>query len=621
MIIYDEEVYPNLFLTNVLNEQTEEHMSFVCSEDRNDWPLLRQWMHHWCDTRVRMCGFNNDGYDYPILHKLLTFDLSELSGLQIAELAYRFSTDIIETPWNDRFRHKVWATDQVVRQTDLYLLNHFDNPARATGLKQLEFNLHMMNVQELPFHPGTVLNAEERAITVDYCWNDIRATKAFKDDCQKAIDFREHLSHEYKQDFSNASDAKIGSSIIVKRLEDEGIPCYEYVNKKRKPRQTKRGVIHLRDVIFPYVSFSTPEFQQFLTHLQTVSIKDTRKAPEMDGLNVVLSGFQFDFGTGGIHGSIDSELVESTDDRMILDIDVTSFYPSLAIVNRLYPEHLGEQFCDIYEAIKQERVGYAKGTPQNAALKIALNATYGNSNNQYSPLMDPKFTMAITINGQLLLCMLAEALITRLPGLRMLQANTDGITVEFDRTDEQQVRELCDQWCQYTKLDLEFVEYQVMAIRDVNNYLAVSTDGKVKRKGAYDWDKEHHQDQSFLVVPKVVEKVLVENVPIGETLRNWPDIFDFMGRTKVPKSGRLMVSNDSEEWQEQNVTRYYVTTDGVTLTKILPPLKGKTEERKFAIQKGRKVAIANNLWRADWLGLIDYDYYQNEVEKLVLGLG
>jgi hypothetical protein len=45
-------------------------------------------------------------------------------------------------------------------------------------------------------------------------------------------------------------------------------------------------------------------------------------------LNVVLNGFQFDFGTGGIHGSIEPCTVKSDDDYLIVDWDVNGGAPA-----------------------------------------------------------------------------------------------------------------------------------------------------------------------------------------------------------------------------------------------------------------------------------------------------
>ena len=195
------------------------------------------------------------------------------------------------------------------------------------------------------------------------------------------------------------------------------------VDGRKKPRQMIRNSVALRDVISNRVVFEHPEFQRVKSWLESQVLgpkQDPRAAPgeiETKGifsdLSATIDGFQYDFGTGGIHGSLHSTVVHEDDEWEIWDWDVASYYPNIAISNRFYPEHLSENFCDIYETVYQMRKGHAKGTAENAMLKLALNGVYGDSNNKHSPFFDPQYTMAITINGQLLLCMLAEWLTRR----------------------------------------------------------------------------------------------------------------------------------------------------------------------------------------------------------------
>jgi DNA polymerase elongation subunit (family B) len=324
---------------------------------------------------------------------------------------------------------------------------------------------------------------------------------------------------------------------------------------------------------------------------------------------------EFVFGTGGIHGSITNQIVESDEDGVIVDLDVSSFYPNLSIVNKFRPEHSEETFCTIYQFLYEQRKGYAKGSTENAMLKLALNGTYGDSNNKYSVFYDPLFTMSITLNGQLLLCLLAEMLLD-IDGLQLIQVNTDGITIKVSRWAKDKVEKIRHYWEAVTRLELEEAIYTKMAIRDVNNYLAIKEDGSIKRRGSYEYKKEWHQDASFLVIPKVVEKVLVEGANIRETVESWPDMMDFMGRTKVPRSSKLMFDNE----QIQNTTRYYIAKGGGELVKMMPPetKKGKTEWRSFQVQLGWKVCVCNDI--KDAILPVDYEYYIEEVEKLTLRL-
>ena len=153
-----------------------------------------------------------------------------------------------------------------------------------------------------------------------------------------------------------------------------------------------------------------------------------------------------------------------------------SFYPNMAISNRIYPEHLGEEFCDGYKSFYDERGNYAKGTGENLAIKLGLNATYGNSNNEYSPFYDPKYTMSITVGGQLSLCMLIERLIT-VCNVNVIQCNTDGFTVKIHKSKIELMKEHVKRWEKVTGLIMEDSHYSKMHIADVNSYIAIVKEG------------------------------------------------------------------------------------------------------------------------------------------------
>lgn len=139
--------------------------------------------------------------------------------------------------------------------------------------------------------------------------------------------------------------------------------------------------------------------------------------------------------------------------------------------------------------------------------------------------------------------------------------------------------------------------------------------GKLKRKGQFEYDLDWSQNHSALVVPKVAEKVLIEDAPIRETVENWPDLMDFMLRTKVPRTSHLLWGDE----KVQNTTRYIVTKDGKPLTKVMPPLKGKTEWRRIGVESGWNVQVCNDLKDAADV-VVNYDYYIQAIEKITLGL-
>jgi len=615
LYVYDCEVFPNVFTVTIQRPSDAALWRFEISQRVNQGVEFFQLLTAIKESAGRMVGFNNVGFDYPVIHELI------IKGGHITAYELYLKCDEIING-DDRFGSMVWESDWYVPQIDLFKIHHFDNMARSTSLKMLEFNMQSENIQDLPFPPGTELTNEEIDVLIPYNDHDVFETVKFLAETIPMLEFRDQLSAKYGRNFTNHNDGKIGSDYFITELERLGIPCYHRLNGKREPRQTLRPTIPLNDVILPWIQFERPEFQRVLNWLRAQTITETKGV--FKELSATINGFQYDFGTGGIHGSVDSQIVISDDEFALIDIDVKSFYPNLAIANRFYPAHLGESFCDIYEDVYNQRKAFAKGTMQNAALKYALNVPYGQSNSKFSPLYDPAYTMAITINGQLLLCLLAEWLLT-IPQLTMIQVNTDGLTVRVPRHQADSVMFIAQCWEQQTGLELERADYSRMMIRDVNKYIAEYEDGKLKRKGAYGYgdDLGWHQNHGSQIIAIAAEAALVHGVPIAETVRNHTDMMDFMRRTKVPRSSRLMLEYaDGRTDQQQNITRYYVSNGGGSLMKIMPPTPAQVKkdpaapERRIGVDVGWTVTPCNNLNGMTEPDL-NHDYYITQAEKLV----
>jgi hypothetical protein len=610
--VYDTEEFPNVFTIAFEHVEAPITLMFEISDQRNESREIIEFLQYLKDTGARMIGFNNIGWDYPILHTLIRMGKSDAATL------YNKAQAIINSQDDDsRWMHRVKLSDQFVEQIDLYLINHFDNRARATSLKVLEFNMRSDSIEDLPFPVGTVLTREQIEVLKQYNKHDVAQTKAFYYHTLDMIHFREELTRKYARDFMNHNDTKIGKDYFTMKLEEAGVACYDFGPNGRTPRQTKRPVIHLKDAILPWINFEHPEFNRVMNWLKAQTITETKGV--FTDLTATVNGFTFVFGLGGIHGSVESEVIESDGEYAIVDLDVTSYYPNLAITNGFHPAHLGKEFVSIYKHLFEQRKQYPKKSAESAMLKLALNGVYGDSNNQFSVFYDPLFTMSITLNGQLLLCLLAEGLM-HIPGLRLIQVNTDGLTVRVPRANKMLVDLARAAWQTRTGLNLEEAVYKAMMIRDVNSYIGVFEDGSTKRKGAYEYKVGWHQNAGGLVVPKVAEKVLVDGAPIRETVEQWPEIMDFMLRTKVPRSSHLAIEWDGQQPQKiQNITRYYIAEGGGRLFKYMPPLKGKTEWRKIGVESGWGVQVCNDINDAGKLP-VDFDYYVREVEKLCLGL-
>lgn len=336
-------------------------------------------------------------------------------------------------------------------------------------------------------------------------------------------------------------------------------------------------------------------------------------------LNVVINGFRYDFGVGGIHGAKQG-IHRSTDKRKLRTLDVASYYPNMAIANKVHPEHLGMTFCKVYKDLYEERKRHDKKSAANAALKLALNGVYGDSNNEFSPLYDPTYTMSITIGGQLSLCMLMGALVDYCDA-EIIMCNTDGFEYYVDIDKIEKADSLVKKWEEVTGLEMEGDTYDVMYVRDVNNYVSITESGKVKTKGAYEvlpykelgWHKNH----SAMVIPMAVLKELMNECSVESFIYSHKDTYDFCLRTKVNRSSKLYLCfEDGTEIQQQNICRYYPSTKGGKLIKLMPPLEQGEEWRRLGIDTEYVVKTCNDMKEFDWDDL-DYSYYVQEAKKLI----
>lgn len=147
---------------------------------------------------------------------------------------------------------------------------------------------------------------------------------------------------------------------------------------------------------------------------------------------------------------------------------------------------------------------------------------------------------------------------------------------------------------------------------------------KVKLKGAYVADDlGWHQNHSAKVIQKAAAAQMLEGIPVEEFIRNHKNKYDFLLRTKVPRSSSLVLvtpldeeETEFEETKLQNICRYYITEKGGKLIKIMPPLEGSTDFRRLGIDVLWNVKPCNNIEDFKWD--VNYDYYISEAKKLVI---
>lgn len=675
--VYDVECLPNCFTLTAEPLYSVDRATWEISHFRDDRTALMTWFNWLNRQQIPMIGFNNESYDYAMIHFIFTHPNATVDEIYAKNQAYFESQNK-----GDRFGHTIWPRDRFAPQIDLFKIHHMDNKAKTTSLKALQINMRSENVMESPVPFNQAIPQEHvDQYLIPYNINDVTETKRFAFISMEAIQFRLGMIDKFGVECLCWNDGKIGAKMLEQRLGED--VCYDkvpYIDRngneryRKQKRQTVRYQIALKDIIFPYIQFQHPEFQRVHEYMlaQTLKPEDlddpdaTIKTKGAIQITANVGGLDFKFGTGGVHGSLERQRFYASDEWILRDIDVAALYPSIAIRNRLAPEHLGERFIAEYAKIPEERSQYAKGTYENASLKLASNVPWGQSNSQYSIFFDSQYAMTIPINGQLMICMLAEWLLGNVPSMTLIQANTDGLTYRLHRDDLERAKQIEQQWQDYTKLVLEEVHYKAMLIRDVNSYIGVKQDGSLKQIGAY-WHPKPgagyaesiskasppawHKDFNPVIVPRAAVMALVHGIDPETYIRAHTDPFDFMCRVKVDRGSHLYLGDR----EIQRVTRYYVARDGLPMVKVSPPPAGATlgaykrkggvsqadylrvmtanggewdadvctgnkskyEERRTAIEAGWRIAECNvaTHFRFDNL---DYQWYVNEAKKLII---
>lgn len=582
LYIFDIETYMDTFLFTGKFHNADQFQSYEISWRHNQINELLQLLSYLKNIDAFMVGYNNVSFDWPIVQDLMVNPHG-----YTPKRAFDLAQEIIGgQKFGMNTGPKVHLKDRLIHQVDLFKIWHFDNDAKRTRLKDLEVAMRMNNVMDLPFDFRKPMSSEQIDQLIAYNRHDVLATEKFLNFTAERVKLRRDLitSNALHGDVMNWNDTKIGEQFFMTKL-----------GRKGKITGTERFRVDFADVILPRVQFRLPQFEEVKETFKTKFwLKDDSDHNKSISFKRELGGITFAFGSGGVHASVERRIFRSSPTHKIIDVDVAGYYPAVGIVNRFYPEHLGDKFVEVYKQLKHDRKQYPKGTAMNAVYKLAQNGTYGKSNSQYSPIFDIRYMFSITINGQLQLLQLAE-MFTLIPGLEIIQVNTDGITAYVPREYEWMFDMWKSEWEKQTGYELEQVEYKSMFIRDVNSYIAVKTDGKIKRKGAYwygeswkDYDDgpgHWHTDNSQHIVPKVAEQVMLNGYNPEFLLRNAQDPFDFMIREKFKGEQKGYIGTT----KVQNTLRYYVSVDGEPLT-VVRPASGPVGEYK------RKAKITDKLY-------------------------
>ena len=639
--IMDYETLSNCFVGVFQHYKNENRRVFIVHKLKNDFPQLLEFLEQCVKQDQWHISYNGLAFDsqitqYILLNKAV---LSAMSAEDIAIDLYAKAQSIIDRQDGREFA-EFSEKDLLIKQIDLFKLNHWDNPAKRSSLKWIQFSMDWYNLLDMPIHHSThVRTAEEIKIIVEYCINDVRSTKEIYNKSKDQIALRQALTKEYGINLYSASEPRISKELFLHFL-SEKMTMRKFDIKQMR---TKRTEIVIDDIIVDYINFQRPEFKQLLSNFRKIKI-DPSVTKGGFKYSVRYKGVTTDFGLGGVHGCTNPGIYEAKDGMIIMTSDVTSFYPNLAIRNKWAPAHLPKDvFCELYEWFFEERKKIPKKDPKNYVYKIILNSTYGLSNDANSFLYDPEFTMRITINGQLSLAMLYEMICEEIPGCIPLMQNTDGLETMIPVEYKEKYLEICKRWEELTKLQLEHDQYQKLILADVNNYIAVY-DWKEVSKEEYDKqsDTVHtkeengkyytaqtkckgrfefsglalHKNKSYLIIPKAVFNYFVKGIKPEDSLTLNRNIIDYCAGVKSKGEWKFLetcvIDGEIQTKELQHTLRYYVSEAGCKIVKV-----NEVDGREIQLESGKWMQqVFIKMDKKTWKEYqVDESYYLQAIQK------
>lgn len=408
---------------------------------------------------VTWVGFNSKQFDVPMVS-------AATDGVE-PEVLKEMATALIVDGLG-------WWESPRTFDFEMLELDHIDlfdvAPGVKISLKTYGGRMGMKDLIDLPYGHDEDLTPEQLKEVEMYCFNDCETTLELFERLQTEISLRQDLSAEFDLDLRSRSDAQLAEAVL------------------------KREVgIGNRDKIVPTsVEYSAPAFIQtnsdticnLIKELESIRFRIDRAngnlvAPEFLKDPIKVGSGSYQCGVGGLHSTHDVNLYrQATDKICISDFDVASYYPNIMLKAGIVPTlagNKGDRFLETYESFYLRRLEAKRSGNKRVSnsLKIFLNGTFGKLGSIFCAFYAPEMLLAVTITGQLnLLCLIYD--LEKLRGVRVLSANTDGIMVEYPPKARERVLKVFAKNAKRTEFEYEETPYKVVAMKDVNNYMAIT---------------------------------------------------------------------------------------------------------------------------------------------------
>lgn len=563
-----------------------------------------------------MCGYNNKHYDDIVINYIIHFcnRMKRLGYSRICSSLYYLSKEIISSEKTDNIdKIKQYKYANYFYSFDLMLMLY--SAKQQKSLKEIEILLHMPNVQEYEGNFDMQIEECDIDAMIEYNVNDVDATETLLNKVKEDVELRLEVEKEWGFDALSMSGVRFGEEILLRKTLD----ITNTTKDELKTRTRKVGDIRLGDIILPFIQYSNPKLKEVLLDVKNATCNASKSDKKQKNYEkkFVLSNICYSIGEGGIHTINEPRVYKPTAEQFIGHSDVTSMYPSLAIIHHWLPVHLGKDFWNVYNALYKERLSAKRNGEllKSKAFKQALNALTGKMQQESSWAYDPLNVYKIRINGQLILLMLVDKLLEL--NCKIVQVNTDGVVYIADKSARFAIADAIKEVEQLTQLTFESDDYESFYQYDVNNYFGVrkgysqSGDPRlIEKKGKFITEIGLNNSMTPVVISKAVINYFLNNEPIDKFIKKDRDIRDFLMSQSVNKESKVEYGGNLI----QRINRYYASNSGYYLIRVKDKMYEKRSETKITehgvriLNKMDATPIENRH--------LDYQYYISKAKKI-----
>lgn len=494
-------------------------------------------------------GYNNASYDNNVMR-----------GYLQGKNAYQMSKTIIESD-NRGLVYKMFDS----HKTPLFGMDLYQDN-KGFSLKEHSAFLGInIKETEVDFDMDRPLTDEEKEKNIAYCKNDVLATeKRFEQNIGMLL---AKATIALMFDMDKTDLLQTNANLTAKLL---GATKQEVRPDLTDPLELdKRLNINTKEIAEAYLNH---EFELNEDGKLNVSLEYT----DEDGYTMI-------FGSGGVHGAKPSYIHIG----MFPMRDWGSLYPNTMeqfnLLSRNIPKDKIHRYGDLLKQrmdakYSGEEVANIKGVEVPTyvminGIKLPLNTKFGASGAQFNGLYDPRNQFLVCATGQLIMTNMYELIKGK---AQFIQSNTDAHAyIPNSEADDKAIDEALDEFANKIGLTLDKDMFREIWQKDVNNYIAVQPNGKVKVKGAI--GLTGGMKVSKAIVSNAFINYLVAGKDYKEFINECNELRQFQIITKTGWTFDRTVVRDSEgnEFNAQKVNRVFAVKDKTNAVELFKVKEGQ----------------------------------------------